>query len=53
MPGVGAIHISEIEPTLRQLEKELGLTPVLASFQCEKHRKTNTFRSPQPLENKS
>ena len=27
--------------------------PVPASFQCEKHRKTNTFRSPQPLENKS
>lgn len=25
MPGVGAIHISEIEPTLKKLEKELGL----------------------------
>ena len=25
MAGVGAIHISEIEPTLRKLEKELGL----------------------------
>lgn len=25
MPGVGAIHISEIEPTLRPLEKILGL----------------------------
>lgn len=25
MPGVGAIHISEIEPTLRKLEKELGI----------------------------
>jgi len=25
MPGVGSIHISEIEPTLAKLEKELGL----------------------------
>lgn len=25
MPGVGAIHISEIEPTLRPLEKRLGI----------------------------
>lgn len=25
MPGVGAIHISEIEPTLRQLEADLGI----------------------------
>lgn len=25
MPGVGAIHISEIEPTLKKLEKELGI----------------------------
>jgi hypothetical protein len=25
MPGVGAIHVSEIEPTLRKLEKELGI----------------------------
>ena len=25
MPGVGAIHHSEIEPTLRRLEKELGV----------------------------
>ncbi len=25
MPGVGAIHISEIEPTLRPLEKALGI----------------------------
>lgn len=25
MPGVGAIHISEIEPTLRKLEQDIGL----------------------------
>ena len=25
MPGVGAIHHTEIEPTLRKLEKELGV----------------------------
>lgn len=25
MPGVGAIHISEIEPTLKKLEKSLGI----------------------------
>ena len=25
MPGVGAIHHTEIEPTLRKLEKELGI----------------------------
>jgi len=30
MPGVGSIHHSEIEPTLAQLEKELGV-PLLAN----------------------
>ena len=50
---VSSLSMRPAQCVRKSTENATWNAPVFAGFQCEKLRKTNTFRSPQPLENKS